>query len=240
VKQRGVANHPVVSHEAWVAARKALLAREKEFTRQRDALSRERRELPWERVDKAYEFDSAGGRQTLAQLFGEHSQLAVYHFMFNPASDEGCRHCSFWADSFEGIDVHLGHRDVSFVAVSRAPLGKIEAFRKRMGWSFKWVSSSGSDFNHDFGVSFTKEELARGPVTYNYATVTMDMQDREGASAFYKDEQGKVFHTYSCYARGIDLLNTAYNFLDLCPKGRDEEGLEFTQAWVRHHDRYED
>jgi predicted dithiol-disulfide oxidoreductase (DUF899 family) len=239
VKQQGVANHPVVSHEAWLAARKALLAREKEFTRQRDALSRERRELPWERVEKAYAFDAAGGKQTLAQLFGKHSQLAVYHFMFNPGSDEGCRHCSFWADSFDGIDVHLGHRDVSFVAVSRAPLGKIEAFRKRMGWSFKWVSSAGSDFNHDFGVSFTKEELARGPVTYNYTTGTMQMQEREGASAFYKDEQGKVFHSYSCYARGIDLLNTAYNFLDLCPKGRDEEGLEFTQAWVRHHDRYE-
>jgi predicted dithiol-disulfide oxidoreductase (DUF899 family) len=236
----GVSKHEVVSHEAWLAARTAFLKKEKEFTRQRDELGRERRALPWERVLKPYRFDGPGGQETLAQLFGKRSQLAVYHFMFNPDSDEGCRHCSFWADSFDRIGVHVAHRDLSFVAISRAPLARLEAFRKRMGWSFKWVSSFGSDFNHDLGVSFTPDELASGPVTYNYERERMDMQDREGVSFFYKDAQGAIFHTYSAYARGIDLLNTAYNFLDLCPKGRDEETLEFTQAWVRHHDRYED
>jgi predicted dithiol-disulfide oxidoreductase (DUF899 family) len=211
-RESGVEDHVVVSHEAWLAARTALLAKEKEFTQKRDELSRERRELPWERVEKGYAFEGPRGKRTLAQLFGKHSQLAVYHFMFGPEWDEGCR----------------------------APLAKIEAFRKRMGWSFEWVSSFGSDFNHDFGVSFTPEELRSGPVTYNYSRAAMDMPEREGVSVFYKDEKGAIFHTYSAYARGIDLLNTAYNFLDLVPKGRDEEKLEFTQAWVRHHDRYED
>jgi len=239
-RESGVEDHVVVSHEAWLAARTALLAKEKEFTQKRDELSRERRELPWERVEKGYAFEGPRGKRTLAQLFGKHSQLAVYHFMFGPEWDEGCRHCSFWADNFNPIGVHLSHRDVSLVAVSRAPLAKIEAFRKRMGWSFEWVSSFGSDFNHDFGVSFTPEELRSGPVTYNYSRAAMDMPEREGVSVFYKDEKGAIFHTYSAYARGIDLLNTAYNFLDLVPKGRDEEKLEFTQAWVRHHDRYED
>jgi len=235
-----VDGHPVVSHEAWLAARTAFLAKEKEFTQKRDELSRQRRELPWERVEKGYVFEGPRGKRSLAELFGERSQLAVYHFMFSPAWDEGCKHCSFWADNFNPIGIHLNHRDVSLVAVSRTPLAKIEAFRRRMGWSFEWVSSFGNDFNHDLGVSFTPEELQRGPVTYNYARAAMDMPEREGVSVFYKDAKGAIFHTYSAYARGIDLLNTAYNFLDLVPKGRDEERLEFTQAWVRHHDRYED
>src|SRR6266508_3778492 len=212
--------HPVVSREAWLSARTALLAKEKEFTRLRDDLSRQRRELPWVKVDKAYVFDGPSGKEPLAALFASRSQLVVYHFMFNPAWDEGCRHCSFWADNFNPIGVHLNHRDVTLVAISRAPLAKIESFKKLMGWSFKWVSSSQND--------------------YNYARTRMDFADREGVSVFYKDRGGTVFHTYSCYARGIDLLNTAYNYLDLVPKGRDEDGLEFTQSWVRHHDRYED
>jgi len=236
----GLENHTVATREAWLAARTAFLAKEKELTRLRDELGRQRRELPWLRLDKSYVFDAPSGKQTLGELFANRSQLVVYHFMFHPAWDEGCRHCSFWADHFNGIGVHLNHRDVSFVAISRAPLPKIEAFKKRMGWSFKWLSSFGNDFNHDHGVSFTPDELQRGPVTYNYAQEKTDMQEREGVSVFYRDAHGTVFHTYSAYARGIDLLNTAYNYLDLVPKGRDEERLEFTQAWVRHHDRYQD
>ncbi len=232
--------HPVVSREAWLSARTALLAKEKEFTRLRDDLSRQRRELPWVKVDKAYVFDGPSGKEPLAALFASRSQLVVYHFMFNPAWDEGCRHCSFWADNFNPIGVHLNHRDVTLVAISRAPLAKIESFKKRMGWSFKWVSSSQNDFNYDYHVSFTPEEIQGGAVFYNYARTKMDNEDREGLSVFYKDQGGAVFHSYSCYARGIDLLNTAYNFLDLVPKGRDEDGLAFTQSWVRHHDRYED
>jgi len=237
---RGLEDHPVVSREAWLSARKALLAKEKEFTLLRDGLSRQRRELPWVKVDKAYVFDGPSGNESLAALFAGRSQLVVYHFMFNPAWDEGCPHCSFWADNFDPIGVHLNHRDVTLVAISRAPLAKIESFRKRMGWSFKWVSSSRNDFNCDYGVSFTKEQIQSGAVFYNYARTKMDNEDREGLSVFYKDQGGAVFHSYSCYARGIDLLNTAYNFLDLVPKGRDEDGLAFTQSWVRHHDRYED
>jgi predicted dithiol-disulfide oxidoreductase (DUF899 family) len=235
----GVERHPVASHDAWLAARKAFLLEEKKFTRARDALSRARRALPWEKVEKAYVFDGPDGTETLAELFQGRSQLVVYHFMFSPEWDEGCRSCSFWADNFDRIPVHLAHRDVTFVAISRAPLSKIEAFRKRMGWSFKWLSSSRTDFNYDFQASFTPEQIERGEVFYNYETTDMDIADREGVSVFYKDPSGAVFHTYSAYARGIDLLNCAYNFLDLTPKGRDEEGLEFTQAWVRHHDRYD-
>jgi predicted dithiol-disulfide oxidoreductase (DUF899 family) len=235
-----VQKHPVVSRDEWLAARKAFLVKEKEFTRLRDELSRQRRELPWVKVDKAYAFDGPQGQETLADLFGGRSQLVVYHFMFNPEGDSGCPHCSFWADNFNGIDVHLNHRDVSLVAASRAPLAKIEAFRKRMGWSFKWVSSFQSDFNYDYHVSFRPEEIASGAVEYNYVTSPMTMTDREGVSVFHKDGNGTIFHTYSSYARGIDMLNGAYHFLDLVPKGRDEDGLSFTQAWVRHHDRYED
>jgi predicted dithiol-disulfide oxidoreductase (DUF899 family) len=235
-----MADHPVVSRDEWLAARIALLAKEKEFTRVRDELSRQRRALPWVRIDKTYVFDGPRGRVSLGDLFGRRSQLVVYHFMFSPEWDAGCKSCSFWADNFAGIPVHLAQRDVSFVAISRAPLAKIEAFKTRMGWTFPWLSSFESDFNYDFGVSFTPEARRSGAPVYNYATMDPTMDDREGVSVFYKDAGGNVFHTYSSYARGIDLLNCAYNYLDLVPKGRDEDGLEFTQSWVRHHDAYDD
>ncbi len=234
-----IKNHPVVSHGEWLAARTALLTKEKEFTRQRDALSQQRRELPWEKVDKQYVFDGPHGKETLAELFENRSQLVVYHFMFSPEWDEGCPSCSFWADNFNPIGIHLNHRDVTFVAISRAPLAKIETFKRRMGWNFKWVSSFNTDFNYDFNVSFRPEELQRGSAFYNYTKMDPGGEDREGASVFYKDEHGNIFHTYSSYARGIDLLNTAYNYLDLAPKGRDETP-ETIQDWVRYHDRYED
>jgi predicted dithiol-disulfide oxidoreductase (DUF899 family) len=230
--------HAVVTNKQWLKARTALLSKEKEFTRLRDKLSRQRRELPWERVEKKYVFDGPGGKESLAELFENRSQLVVYHFMFNPVSDEGCKHCSFWADNFNGIVVHLNHRDVTFVAISLAPLAKIEPFQKRMGWSFKWLSSSQSDFNYDYQASFTPEAIQSGTVFYNYAKQKMNMSDREGVSVFYKDASGAIFHTYSAYARGIDMLNTAYHYLDLLPKGRDEG--DSPQSWVRFHDRYKD
>ncbi len=236
----GLEGHKVVSREEWLAARTAFLAKEKEFTKQRDELSRQRRALPWVRVDKPYAFDGPGGRQTLADLFGKQRQLVVYHFMFSPDWDAGCKHCSFWADNFNGIDIHLRHRDVSFVAISRAPLAKIEAFKTRMGWNFNWLSSFQSDFNYDYQASFRPQDIASGAVFYNYRKENMDMTDREGISVFYRDQRGAIFHTYSCYARGIDMVNGTYQFLDLVPKGRDEDALEFTQAWVRYHDRYDD
>jgi predicted dithiol-disulfide oxidoreductase (DUF899 family) len=235
----GIEEHRVVSREEWLAERTALLAAEKEFTRRRDELNRKRRELPWVKLDKAYVFDGPSGEVTLSELFGQRSQLIVYHFMFSPEWEEGCPHCSFWADSFNGISVHLNHRDVSFVAVSRAALERIEAFRKRMEWDFTWVSSSRSDFNFDYHASFTEEEARSGQAFFNYARVDPGQLDREGVSVFYKDEDGAVHHTYSTYGRGIDMLNSAYNYIDLAPKGRDEDNLEFTQAWVRHHDRYD-
>jgi len=230
--------HAVVTNKQWLKARTALLSKEKEFTRLRDKLSRQRRELPWEHVEKKYVFEGPGGNESLAELFENRSQLVVYHFMFNPVSDEGCKHCSFWADNFNGIVVHLNHRDMTFVAISRAPLAKIEPFMNRMGWSFKWLSSSQNDFNYDYHVSFTPETIQSGTVFYNYAKQKMNMSDREGVSAFYKDASGAIFHTYSAYARGIDMLNTAYHYLDLLPKGRDES--HSPQSWVRFHDRYQD
>ena len=233
-----IRNHRVVSHEEWLAARTAFLAKEKEFTRLRDELSRERRDLPWERVDKTYVFDSPDGQRTLADLFGARSQLVVYHFMFSPSQEAGCKHCSFWADNFDGLDVHLRHRDVSFVAISRAPIDRLEAFRQRMGWTFTWVSSGQTDFNYDFQASFTPEQIKSGSIYYNFRHSAMDMADREGVSVFYKDPRGAIFHTYSCYARGIDLLNTAYNYIDLTPRGRDEG--HSPQSWVQYHDRYKD
>lgn len=229
--------HPVVSRQDWLAARKALLEREKAFTRARDALSAERRALPWVRIDKDYAFAGPAGRLSLGDLFGGRSQLAVYHFMLGPDWNEGCKSCSFWADNFNGIDVHLAQRDLALVAVSRAPLAKIDAFKRRMGWTFRWVSSFGSDFNRDFGVSFTPEEL-RGEVEYNYARQTFPADEAPGMSLFARDPDGTVFHTYSCYARGLDMLNGAYHILDLAPKGRDEGGQPYTMAWLRHHDRY--
>lgn len=231
--------HMIVSGEEWVAARKQLLAREKEFTRLRDELSRARRDLPWERVDKVYVFDGPDGRQTLADLFEGRSQLIVQHFMFDPSWDAGCKNCSFWADNFNGIVVHLKQRDVSFVAVSRAPLAKLDAFKRRMGWSFKWVSSLGSDFNRDYHVSFEPDELEQGTAEYNFAKQTADSpRELPGVSVFARDGRGTVFHTYSCYARGLDMLNAAYHYLDLVPNGRDEAGLSYPMAWVRLHDQY--
>lgn len=229
-------NHSVVSHEEWVAARTAFLAKEKEFTRQRDELSRQRRELPWERVEKEYAFDGPDGKVSLSDLFGKRSQLIVYHFMFPPEWEAGCPHCSFWADNFNEVIPHLNQRDAAMVAISRAPRERLDAFEKRMGWTFQWLSSGGSDFNYDFGASFTPEEAKER--VYNYGTIAPGFTDREGMSVFYKNETGEIFHTYSAYARGIDMFNTAYHYLDACPKGRDEDSLQFVQAWVKHHDRY--
>jgi predicted dithiol-disulfide oxidoreductase (DUF899 family) len=228
----------VVSQQEWLAARKALLAKEKALSRQRDELARLRRELPRVRVEKDYAFDAPEGKVPLAGLFGPRSQLIVYHFMLGPGWDAGCKSCSFLADHFEGALPHLAARDVSFVAVSRAPLAEIEAFRKRMGWGFRWVSSHGNDFNYDYHVSFRKEDLGKKKLEYNFALGDVSMEELPGASVFYKDEAGGVFHTYSTYARGLDLMLGAYNWLDLVPKGRDEDDLPFTMAWVRHHDKY--
>ena len=228
----------VVSQAEWLAARKQLLKKEKEFTKLRDELSRERRELPWEKVEKQYAFQGPKGKETLAQLFDGRSQLIVYHFMLGPGWKEGCPSCSFLADHFNPSVVHLAQRDVTFVAVSRAPLPEIEVFKKRMGWGFKWVSSSGSDFNFDYGVSFTKDQLAKGERIYNFET-EFPGEELPGASVFYKNGEGEIFRTYSTYSRGLDILIGTYNYLDLTPKGRDEEGLKHGMAWVRHHDRYQ-
>lgn len=230
--------HKVVSKDAWIEARKQLLDKEKEFNRLRDQLSAERRDLPWVRVDKEYIFDGPGGGKSLAGLFDRRSQLIVYHFMFDPEWEAGCKSCSYWADNFNGTMAHLNARDVSFVAISRAPLPKLQAFSKRMGWDFPWFSSSGSDFNFDYEVSFTPQELARGWVNYNYRRHETSMTELPGLSVFLRDETGPVFHTYSCYARGLDMLNGAYHHLDLTPKGRGEAGLSFAMAWVRLHDHY--
>jgi predicted dithiol-disulfide oxidoreductase (DUF899 family) len=231
-------NRPtIVARETWLAARKELLAKEKELTRQRDRLSAERRALPWVKVDKAYVFEGPAGKETLADLFAGRGQLLVYHFMFGPDWEEGCPSCSFWADNYNGITQHLKHRDVQLVAISRAPIAKLEAYRRRMGWSFKWVSSLGSDFNRDYHVSFTPEE--KGSAYYNYREGGFSGSEAPGISVFFKDEGGAIFHTYSCYARGLDAMNSAYQLLDLVPKGRDEDGLPHPMAWVRRHDRYE-
>jgi predicted dithiol-disulfide oxidoreductase (DUF899 family) len=230
----------VVPQAEWLAARKVLLKKEKEFTRLRDALSRQRRELPWEKVEKEYVFDGQGGKEKLADLFGDKSQLIVYHFMFGPGWKEGCPSCSFISDHIDGSVVHLAARDVRLVVVSRAPLAQIEAFKKRMGWRFKWVSSYGNDFNRDYHVSFTKEALAKGQMVYNYVEQKFPSEEGPGTSVFYKDAAGNIFHTYSSYARGLDILIGAYNWLDLTPKGRDEEGLPHGMAWVRHHDKYKE
>lgn len=233
--------HPkIVSHEEWLEARKRHLTEEKEFTRLRDELSRQRRALPWEKVEKSYVFDAPGGKETLADLFGPRSQLIVYHFMLGPGWQEGCPSCSLIADHFDGFAIHLAHRDVTLVVVSQAPLAEIQAFQKRMGWRFQWVSSSGSDFNFDYHVSFKPEELSQGQVDYNYAPRKWSSGEAPGASVFHKDAGGEVFHTYSTYGRGLDMLMGVYNFLDLAPKGRDEDGLAFSMSWVRHHDNYND
>lgn len=239
VTSLGVQEHTVVSPQEWIASRKELLQKEKEFTKLRDELSQKRRELPWEKIDQKYVFDGPNGRESLAELFDGKSQLIVYHFMFGPEWEEGCPSCSLLADNFDGTLLHLANRDVSLVAISRAPIGKIEAFKKRMGWHFHWASSSQNDFNRDFHVSFTKEEMAKGKVYYNYTTAEFPSDEAPGASVFYKNEVGEIFHTYSAFQRGLDILLNTYNFLDMAPKGRDESSLSFTMAWVKHHDRYE-
>jgi predicted dithiol-disulfide oxidoreductase (DUF899 family) len=228
----------VVSRDEWTTARVALLAHEKELTRLRDAISRQRRELPWVRIDKDYVFEGPHGTQTLGDLFEGRSQLLVYHFMFDPGWSDGCKSCSFWADNYDGIGVHLAQRDVTMVTISRAPLPTLEAFKRRMGWTFTWLSSLGSDFNHDFHVTFTEDER-RGDVDYHFERRKFGAPEAPGASVFYQDEDGAVYHTYSCYARGLDAMNGAYQWLDLTPKGRDEDGLPSTMAWVRHHDKYD-
>jgi predicted dithiol-disulfide oxidoreductase (DUF899 family) len=231
----------VVSHEEWTAARKRLLQREKQLTRLRDELSAERRALPWVEVTRRYEFTGPDGRETLADLFGGRSQLIVKHFMFGPGWGEGCVGCSFHADHVDGANLHLAHHDVTLLAVSRAPLPEIEAFRQRMGWRFKWVSSYGSDFNHDFHVSFTPEEAAAGEVYYNFDLRKFQCDEMSGISVFVRDDDGRVFHTYSSYARGNEILLGAYHYLDMVPKGRDETGPNHNLTdWVRHHDRYDD
>lgn len=230
-------HHPVVSREQWLQARKQHLIHEKAFTRHRDQLSAERRALPWVKIDKPYQFQGPNGPLSLAELFGSHSQLLVYHFMFGAGWKEGCKGCSFLADHFDGANQHLAHHDVALVAVSHAPYAEFQAFRQRMGWHFDWYSSAGDDFNQDFGVSLSDEQLAQGTASYNYEQASGDERELPGLSVFYRNQQGDIFHTYSTYARGLDLLLGAYNFLDLTPKGRNEEQI---MDWVRHHDRYEE
>jgi predicted dithiol-disulfide oxidoreductase (DUF899 family) len=232
-------DHKIVSEEEWVEAPKGLLKKEKEFTTLGDQLSQQRSDLPWVAVNKEYVFEGQNGKQTLSELFDGRSQLLVYHFMFDPSWEAGCPSCSFWADNFNGIIVHLNRRDVTMIAVSRAPYSKLAAYQKRMGWDFKWVSSYDTDFNFDYHVSFTQEQLAKKEDSYNY-TAQAGFSEREGVSVFFKDPAGHVFHTYSAYARGIDMLNVAYHYLDLVPKGRDDVGHAFPQFWVRHHDEYGD
>ena len=230
--------HNIVSQEEWIAARKELLKKEKDSTRLLDRLSAERRNLPWVKVDKDYVFDAPGGKVALADLFAGRSQLVIQHFMFGPDWEEGCPSCSFMADHVDGALPHLAARDVTMVAISRAPLAKIDAFKKRMGWRFNWVSSHGNDFNADFHVSFTEEQLASGQVDYNYMMQEFPSEEAPGLSVFYKDAAGDVFHTYSVYGRGVDVLMGTYRILDLVPKGRDEDQLDFSMSWVRYHDRY--
>ncbi len=230
--------HKVVSREEWLTARQLHLAKEKEFTRLRDQLSQERRDLPWVKVDKPYIFDGPNGKESLSEMFAGRSQLLVYHFMFGPEWSEGCRSCSFWADNFNSIIVHLNQRDATMVAISRAPLEKLLAFQKRMGWTFKWLSSFENDFNRDYHVSFTPEELEKGEMYYNYRVGKFGRGEAPGLSVFHRDAGGTIFHTYSCYGRGLDMLNGAYHHLDVLPKGRDEAGLTYPQEWVNHHDKY--
>jgi len=232
-----VKEHKVVSQKEWLTARKRLLAKEKKFSRSRDQLNQQRRELPWVKIEKEYVFDGPDGKETLAELFRDKSQLIIYHFMFGPDWKEGCPHCSFWADHYDSVNLHLGQRDTELAVISRAPWQEIKPFKQRMGWRFKWLSSNQNDFNFDFHVSFTPEEIKSGKLYYNYGSISMKIDEREGVSAFYKDKKGDIYHTYSSYARGIDLLNTTYNFLDLTAKGRDEHP-DNSQDWVRYHDTY--
>jgi predicted dithiol-disulfide oxidoreductase (DUF899 family) len=229
----------VVSRNEWLTERKKLLAREKELTHLRDEVARQRRSLPWVLIDTEYTFDTPEGRRTLADLFDGRQQLIVQHFMFAPGWEEGCPSCSFMADHSDGMQVHLAHRDVTFVAVSRAPLADIERFRQRMGWRFKWVSSHGTAFNYDFGVSFTPEAVAKGKLQYNYGDWPYAYEEWPGISVFSKNKANQVFHTYSTYGRGVEVMMGTYNMLDLAPKGRGERDVEHKMEWVRHHDRYD-
>jgi predicted dithiol-disulfide oxidoreductase (DUF899 family) len=238
IAEAGTATGRVVTRDAWLAERMALLAREKELTRLRDQIARERRAMPWVRIEKNYAFDSPEGPRTLAELFDGRRQLLVQHFMFGPGWEQGCASCSFMADHADGMNVHLAHRDVTLLAVSRAPLAEIERFRRRMGWQFKWVSSHGGDFNADFGVSFTPEQHASGKVAYNYMMQPFPSQEAPGISVFYKNDADEVFHTYSTYGRGVEVMMGTYNMLDLVPRGRDEHNPDHAMDWVRHHDRY--
>ena len=228
-------SNKVVSRETWLDSRKALLEKEKEFTRLRDELSQSRRDMPWVKIEKDYQFESNRGQVSLSDLFNGRSQLLTYHFMFGVDWEEGCPSCSFWADGYNGTDIHLNHRDISFTAVSSASLDKLNAYKARMGWTFNWVSSFGSDFNKDFNVSFSEDMDA--PM-YNYRRVDSPGEELPGLSVFYKNEAGEIFHTYSTYARGMDMLNATYHHMDLMPKGRDEEGLPWSMAWLRRHDQY--
>lgn len=232
--------HKIVSQNEWLSARKALLAKEKELTRLRDRISEERRALPWVKVEKEYVFDTPKGKKTLSDLFEGRSQLIIKHFMLAPGQMEGCVGCSFEVDHIEGALVHLEHHDVTYVAVARAPLAEIEAYKKRMGWRFKWVSSFGSDFNYDFHVSFTKDEVENGDAYYNYESTSVSLEDLSGNSVFYKDESGDIFHTYSVYGRGNEETLGTYMYLDITPKGRNETGPNHDLTdWVRLHDRYD-
>jgi len=233
----GIENRKVVSQKEWLAARKKLLAKEKKFSKIRDELSLERRKLPWVKVEKEYVFEGPAGRVSLADLFGGKSQLIVYHFMFGPGWKEGCPHCSFWADHYDNVNLHLGQRDTTFAVISRAPWKELAPFKKRMGWKFRWLSSFKTDFNFDFDVSFTPEQLKTRTAVYNFEPLDMNIDEREGVSAFFRDKQGDIYRTYSAYARGIDLMNTTYNFLDLTAKGRDERSGS-PQDWVHYHDKY--
>lgn len=233
-----MSNHPVVSKQEWLVARQEHLAKEKEFTRLRDQLAAQRRQLPWVKIEKNYQFETIDGPRQLADLFGDCSQLIVQHFMFGPDWQEGCPMCSFWGDNFSGTTAHMAHRDISFVAVSRGPIDAIQAYKKRMGWDFTWVSSLGNDFNFDFNVSFAEAEMERGEVFYNFRQTTFPSSEGPGASVFCHNETGEIFHTYSCYGRGLDMLNGAYHYIDLTPKGRDEKELPYPMAWVRRHDQY--
>lgn len=231
-------NNRIVSRDEWLEARKQLLQKEKELTRLRDQLSAERRELPWVRVDEPYAFEGSQGRRTLADLFDGCSQLMTYHFMLGPDWTEGCPSCSFLADHIDSAMIHLRQRDVKVMAVSRAPYAQIAPFRRRMGWQFDWVSSHGTDFNYDFQVSHTPQDVSNNTAIYNYRPMEYPTEESHGISVFYKDAAGDVFHTYSSYARGVEQLANTYNFLDIAPRGRDEDAFEFPMAWVRHHDRY--
>ena len=231
--------HKIVSREEWIAARKALMTREKELTQAREALSRQRRELPWVKVDKDYVFDGPGGKVTLGDLFKGRPQLVVQHVMFAPEWDAACKSCSFWVDGFERMVPHLAARDTTMIAVSRAPLAKLEAFRQRMGWTFDWVSSGANDFNYDYGVSFTQGQIDAGEAKYNYGTTPLYGPELPGISVFFRDDKGIVFHTYSTFARGLDMMNAAYHYLDLTPLGRHEEGLPYPMDWVRLRDQYQ-